>query len=129
MLESQNIHSYLLPPNTTDLLQLLDLSVNKPAKDFLKCCFEDWHSKEVMKQFETDQNAVEPVNLSLPVLKELGAKWLVDISKYFSSNPDSILHGFVKAGITAALDGNIDEQDCANTVDLSSESNFEIDSD
>ena len=39
LLESNNIHVCLLPPNTTDQLQSMDLSVNKPAKDFLKRCF------------------------------------------------------------------------------------------
>ena len=71
LLESQNIHTCLLPPNTTDLLQPLDLSVNKPAKDFLRRCFEEWYSKEVTKQFDTDQSAIEPVNLSLPVSRSL----------------------------------------------------------
>ena len=32
LLESNNIHVCLLPPNTTDLLQPMGLSVNKPAK-------------------------------------------------------------------------------------------------
>ena len=31
ILERNNIHVCLLPPNTTDLLQLMDISVNKPA--------------------------------------------------------------------------------------------------
>ena len=35
LLEKHNIHSCLLPPNTTDRLQPMDLSVNKPAKAFL----------------------------------------------------------------------------------------------
>ena len=129
LLESQNIHTCLLPPNTTDLLQPLDLSVNKAVKDFLRQCFEEWYSKEVTKQFDTDQSAIEPVNLGLPVLHALGAKWLVDMSEFFSSNPDIIGHGFVKAGIAAALDGSMDEQDNADSVDLSSESDFEIESD
>ena len=34
LLESNNIHVCLLPSNTTDQLQPMDLSVNKPAKDF-----------------------------------------------------------------------------------------------
>ena len=37
LLEMNNIHMCLLPPNTTDLLQ----PMNKPAKDFLKRWFED----------------------------------------------------------------------------------------
>ena len=35
LLEQHNIHSCLLPPNTTDRLQPMDLSVNKPAKSIL----------------------------------------------------------------------------------------------
>ena len=34
LLEANNIHGVLLPPNTTDSLQPMDVSVNKPAKDF-----------------------------------------------------------------------------------------------
>jgi len=47
LLESNNIHICLLLPNITDLLQPMDLSVNKPAKDFLKRLFEELgiHSK------------------------------------------------------------------------------------
>ena len=35
LLYSRNIHVCLLPPNTTDL-QPMNVSINKPAKDFLK---------------------------------------------------------------------------------------------
>ena len=35
-LEKHNIHVCLLHANTTDLLQLMHVEVNKPAKDFLK---------------------------------------------------------------------------------------------
>ena len=39
LLESNDIHVCLLPPNTTDSLEPMDLSVNKPMKDLLKWCF------------------------------------------------------------------------------------------
>ena len=50
LLEANNIHVCLLPSNTTDLLQPMDIAVNKPAKDFLKCQFEHWYSDKVMSQ-------------------------------------------------------------------------------
>ena len=44
LLEANNIHVALLPANATDLLQPMDIAVNKPAKDFLKRKFEQWYS-------------------------------------------------------------------------------------
>jgi len=41
LLEDNNIHACLLPPNTTDKLQPMDLAVNKPAKNFLRKKFQD----------------------------------------------------------------------------------------
>ena len=65
---------------------------------------------------------LEPINLSLPVLKELGAKWLVQMAEYFADNPQIIVNGFVKAGITAALDGQEDQQEELHEM----EDDFEI---
>lgn len=56
LLEANNIHVVLLPPNTTDSLQPMNLSVNKPAKDFLKQRFEEWYSGEVTKQLDEKEN-------------------------------------------------------------------------
>ena len=86
----------------------MDLSVNKPAKDFLKQRFEDWYSQKVSEQLSDESDIqstnVQPINLGLPVLKELGAKWMVEMSEYFAANPQIIVNGFVKAGIAGALD-------------------------
>ena len=49
LLEANDIHVSLLSPNTTDKLQPMDVSVNKPAKDFLKQRFEEWYASEVTK--------------------------------------------------------------------------------
>ena len=43
LLDENDIHVYLLPPNTTDRLQPMDISVNKPAKDFLRQRFQEWY--------------------------------------------------------------------------------------
>ena len=39
LLDMHDIHVCLLPPNTTDRLQPMDIAVNKPAKDYLKAQF------------------------------------------------------------------------------------------
>jgi len=43
LLESHRIHTCLIPPSTIDRLQPMDISVNKPAKNFLKKQFEMWY--------------------------------------------------------------------------------------
>ena len=68
LLEGNNINVCLIPANTTDLLQPLDLAVNKPAKDFLKRKFEEWYSGEVTKQLngviDIQSTEIQPVDLS-----------------------------------------------------------------
>ncbi len=48
---------------------------------------------------------IQPVDLSLPCLRELGAKWLVEISDYLIDNPSIIVNSWLKAGILQAIDG------------------------
>ena len=114
LLEKNDIHVCLLPPNTTDCLQPMDLSVNEPAKDFLRQQFQEWYANQVLQQLhgrDVDSIELQPINLGLPLLKEVGAKWLVDMFEYIASNPQIILNGFIKSGILAALDGDGVQQD------------------
>ena len=107
LLDEHNIHVCLLPANTTDRLQPMDLSVNKPAKDFLQQKFQEWYAKQVLQQLhgrDIDSVELQPIDLSLPLLKELGAKWLVEMFEYITSNPQIVVNGFVKSGIPSALD-------------------------
>ena len=43
-----NIHVSFVPSNTVDLLQPLDVSVSKPAKNFLCQKFDDWCASEIL---------------------------------------------------------------------------------
>ena len=48
---------------------------------------------------------IQQVNLSIAAIKERSAKWLVDIAEHIADNPQFIVHGFLRTGITYALDG------------------------
>ena len=124
LLDSHNIHTCLLPPNTTDHLQQLDIAVNKPAKDFLRQKFDEWYTQQVMQQLdgrsedEIEQCNLEPIGLSMACVMEVGAHWLVQMAAYVADNPQFLVNGFIKAGITGALDGCLEDD---NSMEDSSE--------
>ena len=94
----------------------MDILVNKLAKDFLRRRFEDWYSQQItitkqLQGSEIESVDLQPINLGLPILKELGARWMVEMAEYFADNPQIIVNGFVMAGIAGALDGHADEQE------------------
>ena len=114
LLESYNIHVCLLPPNTTDLLQPMDISVNKPAINFLKQKFEEWYSNEVMKQLDGVEDIelaeMKPVDMCMAAIKELTSHWMIEMARYIEDNPQFIIRGFCRSGIAAAVNGTIDEE-------------------
>ena len=112
MLEKCHLHVCLLPANTTDLLQPMDVSVNKPAKSFLKKQFAEWYSEQLLQQIE-NQNVVpvsdvvlEPVDLSL---EHISTNWLVEMWEYIVDNPQFVVNGFITSENSCALDGVISD--------------------
>ena len=98
LLDDHNINVILIPPNCTDRLQPLDLSVNKAAKEFLRRKFHEWYAKQVCLQLE--QNAKHSsVDLRLSIVKPLGAQWMVELYDYLKGKPDIIRYGFKEAGL------------------------------
>ena len=76
--------------------------------------------------------AVAPIDLSKGMMKEIRAKWLVDMASYISDNPQFIMNGFIHAGITEALNGediidasSSDPEDVAITTSEESEDDDE----
>ena len=51
-LDSNNVNVDLIPPNCTDRLQPLDLSVNKAGKEFLRRQFQTWYAQNVCSRLE-----------------------------------------------------------------------------
>ena len=75
LLEDNNILVCCILPKTIDKLQPMDLTVNKPAKDFLKQKFWEWSSDQILQQLDlsnTTNKELQLINLSLPVYRSWG---------------------------------------------------------
>ena len=98
LLEENNIHVVKVPAICTDRLQPMDLSVNKPVKEFMHSKFQQWYAGEVERQL--DQGAEHtPIDLRTSVMKQLGARWLVSRQDYLHENNSIIKNGFKAGGI------------------------------
>ena len=89
------------------------------------------YSQQVLAQLEDDTSNLErlelqPVNLGLSELKEIGAKWLVDMATYISNNPQMIVNEVIRSGITGALDGQeTGDDEPVECQELDSEDDFD----
>ena len=52
LLDENNVSVVLIPPNCTDRLQPLDVSVNKSAKEVLRRKFHAWYAENICAQLE-----------------------------------------------------------------------------
>ena len=76
LLTRNDIEYVLVPPNCTDCLQPLNVSINKPVKDFLCKKFTDWYAEKIVAQ--DSGTATQPVDMKLSIIKPIGAKWMIE---------------------------------------------------
>jgi len=81
-IDANHIYVVLIPPNCTDRLQPLDLSVNISVKDFFRQQFQEWYAGLLCAQIQ--KSWVELIDLRLSVVKLLGAKWMDKLYGYLS---------------------------------------------
>ena len=98
LLDQNNINVVLIPPNCTDRLQPLDVSVNKAVKDHLRGLFQSWYAGEIYSRYK-EQKQQESVDLRMSVVKPLSATWMISTINYITSKPEIIKNGFQQAGI------------------------------
>ena len=79
----------------------MDLSVNKPAKDFLRKEFSIWYSNQVCSQFQ-GKSEKSPLDTRTSVVKPLSAEWMKTLFDCFKGKPEIISNGFKE--IKAYLD-------------------------
>lgn len=103
----KNIVIVKVSSNMTDHMQPLDLSVNRPAKKFLKI-----NTKIGMQTAECIRTQLAAglnpenidVDLRLTAIREVRAMWVIALCDYLSNEcRDIIVKRFVKAGIHTAI--------------------------
>ena len=65
LLQSNDLMYVIVPPNCTDWLQPLDVSVNQAAKQFLQSKFENWYADSIACCPENIYKDIEPVDMKL----------------------------------------------------------------
>ena len=103
LIADNNCVCVFVPANMTNYFQPLDLTVNGPAKQFLKGKFQEWYAREIAKQVDKgiDVYSID-VNTKLSVMKPIYARWLVGLYDHLRNKPEVIRKGYEMAGIVEA---------------------------
>ena len=90
----QNIHISLLQPNTTDQLQ--KGLCTKKIRGLV--CYTNY--KQLSGHEDIESVELQPIDLGMSVLKELGHEWLVETLAYIADNPHIVVRFSIRLGIT-----------------------------
>ena len=95
----------IAPQNLTNKFQPLNITVNKPAKSFIKDKYNMWYIEQVAKQLNEGKAPADvEVSLNLSEIKPLHAKWIYEMYEYLWGRSDLVLNGFESAGVTEAVE-------------------------
>ena len=110
LLRSHNVIPIQVPPNCTDKLQPLDVSINKPVKQEMRKQFQIWYAEQVKQRIE-DGMPVNEIKIAMPssIMKNLSAKGMMSTWDALKCRPELATNGFQKAGILAAVNSVINE--------------------
>jgi Rod binding domain-containing protein len=92
------------------------MSVFRKRKNHLRQSFEDWYADEIVKQLnenkgsESEDEVIQPVDLSLTQMKSLSAKLLVKMVQHIKNNPEIVRSGFRETGISDTLAESLEDE-------------------
>ncbi len=88
--------------------------------------------QEWIEEEDVDAVDITLIKLEMPILKELGAKWLMKMGEYLADNPQFIVNGFRRSGISGALDWLVESEeqseDDSESIDRDKDSESDEDS-
>ena len=114
----------IVPHNLTNKFQPLDITVNKPAKSFIKDKYNMWYTEQVAKQLNEGKAPADvEVSLNLSEIKPLHAKWIYEMYEYLRGRSDLVLNGFESAGITEAVEKSNEDFERIENSFLASKNN------
>ena len=95
----------IVPHNLTKRFQPLDITVNKPAKSFIKYKYNMWYTEQDVKNLKEGKVPVDvEVSLNLSEIKPLHAKWIQEMYEYLRGCSGLVLNGLESAEITEAVE-------------------------
>jgi hypothetical protein len=98
-LAENNVTYITIPGGCTSKVQPLDVSINKPFKDYLRGSWEQYMVEQV-------QTSPSPATKIPTASKNEIAKWVIDANRCLGSQPDMIRKSFLVCGISNSLDGS-----------------------
>ena len=79
LLQDQKILNEYVPNNMTSCFQVLDLTVNKWVKEFIKQKFNKWFATQLRNELESAKELENIMNkFHLSTMKHLYAGWILD---------------------------------------------------
>ena len=94
----------LVPHNSTNKSQPLDLTMNQKAKKFVSNQFNKWFAERLSRQLTNGKSPRDvKISLKLSDLKLLHAKLVVEMYVYLKEQKESVIKRFEKAGIMEAV--------------------------
>ena len=98
-----------VPHNWTSYFQPLDISVNKPCKDFLRNEAQTWYSKRIVEQLKTGKSEHEvKVDTKISIVKPLHANWVTKFYDHIRNNPEMVRNGWKRSKITEFMHQKIE---------------------